>query len=369
MWRCCRSRAARAGRTPSVPEQDGQLGVIRTTELLAADSHYGVHQYFTRALDNGFSKSPDQMLKYWGDLPVEDMVRVIRTYRPNVVINGWGGEHAGHGQHQASGILTPRAVGEAADPNAFPAANCRRAGAVEGDVGGAACGAHGSGVEQGGGVARGRGVDAAARCVAFVGRELHSRWAWTAGRRTGRRGRRRFSAAAFSGGRSIWRRRMKKASCRTAFDPHVLNEPITALSGPILEIPRAAGTGAGRGGPRFDGGAEIRRSIWTATRRRSRLRKRASKWRRCKGKLPQGNEEEAAAARWEIERVRERIDRALESDVALSLGTQADRHELVAGEKFSVDVILAGKPAVPVKWTVDKSSMVLPPDGARRPNR
>src|SRR5580698_9316623 len=40
------------------PEQDGQLGVVRTTELLSADSHYGVHQYFTRAVDTGFSKTP-----------------------------------------------------------------------------------------------------------------------------------------------------------------------------------------------------------------------------------------------------------------------------------------------------------------------
>ncbi len=48
------------------------------------------------------------------------MVRVIRTYRPEVVINGWGGVHSGHGNHQASGILTPQAVAEAADPKAFP---------------------------------------------------------------------------------------------------------------------------------------------------------------------------------------------------------------------------------------------------------
>ena len=88
--------------------------------MLEADRHYGVHQFFSRAIDNGFSKSPDQMIKYWGDLPVEDMVRVIRTYRPQVVINGWGGVHTGHGQHQATGILTPKAVVEAADPNAFP---------------------------------------------------------------------------------------------------------------------------------------------------------------------------------------------------------------------------------------------------------
>jgi hypothetical protein len=69
---------------------------------------------------------------------------------------------------------------------------------------------------------------------------------------------------------------------------------------------------------------------------------------------------QAAAARWEIARLRERIDRALASDVAVPLGTQADRHELVAGEKFSVDVIFAGKPAVPVTWKLDKSSIVLP---------
>src|SRR5208282_5174110 len=71
------------------PEQDGQLGVIRTTELLAAGQHYGVRQFFTRAVDTGFSKSAPDTMKAWGDLPVEDMVRVIRTFRPDVVINGW----------------------------------------------------------------------------------------------------------------------------------------------------------------------------------------------------------------------------------------------------------------------------------------
>src|SRR5580698_1917459 len=70
------------------PEQDGQLGVVRTTELLSADSHYGVHQYFTRAVDTGFSKTPKWTMAIWGDtLPMEDMVRVIRTFRPDVVIN------------------------------------------------------------------------------------------------------------------------------------------------------------------------------------------------------------------------------------------------------------------------------------------
>jgi LmbE family N-acetylglucosaminyl deacetylase len=102
------------------PEQGERLGMLRTSELLAASQHNGVTQFFSRAPDFGYSKSAEQTMKIWGQVPLEDMVRVIRTFRPNVVINGWGGVHSGHGQHQASGILTPEAVKQAADPAAFP---------------------------------------------------------------------------------------------------------------------------------------------------------------------------------------------------------------------------------------------------------
>ena len=47
-------------------------------------------------------------------------MRVIRTFRPQVVINGWAGVHGGHGHHQESGILTPQAIAAAADPKMFP---------------------------------------------------------------------------------------------------------------------------------------------------------------------------------------------------------------------------------------------------------
>jgi LmbE family N-acetylglucosaminyl deacetylase len=102
------------------PEQAPQLGLIRTQELLAATRGYGVKLYFTRAKDFGFSKTPEETEKVWGDQVLEDMVRVIRTFRPNIVINNWGGVHGGHGHHQAAGILTPKAVEMAADRNAFP---------------------------------------------------------------------------------------------------------------------------------------------------------------------------------------------------------------------------------------------------------
>jgi len=97
------------------PEQAPQLGLIRTQELLAATRAYGVKLYFTRVKDFGYSKTPEETERIWGDQVLEDMVRVIRRFRPNVVINGWGGVHGGHGHHQASGLLTPKAVQLAAD--------------------------------------------------------------------------------------------------------------------------------------------------------------------------------------------------------------------------------------------------------------
>ncbi len=97
------------------PEQAPQLGLIRTQELLAATRGYGVRLYFTRAKDFGFSKTPEETERIWGDQVLEDMVRVIREFRPNVVINGWGGVHGGHGHHQAAGLLTPKAVQLSAD--------------------------------------------------------------------------------------------------------------------------------------------------------------------------------------------------------------------------------------------------------------
>lgn len=98
------------------PEQAPQLGLIRTQELLAATRGYGVKLFFTSARDFGFSKTPEEAQQVWGDQVLADMVRVIRAFRPNIVINNFGGVHSGHGHHQAEGLWAPKAVQLAADP-------------------------------------------------------------------------------------------------------------------------------------------------------------------------------------------------------------------------------------------------------------
>src|SRR6202790_1023941 len=109
------------------PEQAPQLGLIRTQELLAATRGYGVKLFFTSAKDFGFSKTPEETEKVWGDQVLADMVRVIRFFRPNIVINNFGGVHSGHGHHQAVGLWTPQAVKLAADPSYGRPANANAA--------------------------------------------------------------------------------------------------------------------------------------------------------------------------------------------------------------------------------------------------
>jgi hypothetical protein len=99
------------------------LGVLRSLELLAADEHYGVQDRFSRVADFGFSKSADETFSKWGghDIALGDMVRVIRTYHPDVLVARFSGtERDGHGHHQASSILTQEAFHAAADPKRFP---------------------------------------------------------------------------------------------------------------------------------------------------------------------------------------------------------------------------------------------------------
>ena len=94
------------------PELFDAVGLIRTEELLAADRYYGVdNQYFTTAIDYGFSKRLDEALEKWGrENVLRDVVRIIRIDRPLVLISRFqGNERDGHGNHQAAGLLTQEA--------------------------------------------------------------------------------------------------------------------------------------------------------------------------------------------------------------------------------------------------------------------
>ncbi len=99
------------------------LGVLRTLEVLAADRYYGVEQRFSRVADFGYSKTPEETFQKWQghDIALADIVRVIRTFRPDVLVARFSGtERDGHGHHQASAILTKEAFRAAADPTRFP---------------------------------------------------------------------------------------------------------------------------------------------------------------------------------------------------------------------------------------------------------
>ena len=104
------------------PELGEELGVARTQELLAARRLDGGRQFFTRAIDFGFSKDYRETLNIWNKQQVlSDIVRVIREFRPDVVIARFSPEPGGtHGHHTASTVLALEAFKLAGDTNAFP---------------------------------------------------------------------------------------------------------------------------------------------------------------------------------------------------------------------------------------------------------
>ncbi|MEI9812056.1 MAG: PIG-L family deacetylase [Acidobacteriota bacterium] len=104
------------------PEQGDQMGIIRTQELLAARKIDGAEQYFTRAIDFGFSKIADETLTQWPrEQVLADIVWNIRRFRPDVIVLRFTGTpRDGHGHHQASAILGREAFSAAADPTKFP---------------------------------------------------------------------------------------------------------------------------------------------------------------------------------------------------------------------------------------------------------
>lgn len=103
-------------------ELSEDLGVLRTQELLAARSYDRAVQYFSKAVDFGFSKSAEESFDKWGkDAILADAVLMIRKFQPNVIITRFPPDaRAGHGHHTASALLAIEAFEKAADPNFLP---------------------------------------------------------------------------------------------------------------------------------------------------------------------------------------------------------------------------------------------------------
>jgi len=103
------------------PEQGALLGILRTQELLSARRIDGGEQYFTRAIDFGYSKTSEETIRIWGrDRIIGDIVWVIRHLRPDVIITRFTDSLGTHGNHTGSAILAREAFHAAGDPNKFP---------------------------------------------------------------------------------------------------------------------------------------------------------------------------------------------------------------------------------------------------------
>ncbi|MCX6170299.1 MAG: PIG-L family deacetylase [Ignavibacteriales bacterium] len=103
-------------------EKGSEIGILRTQELLQARVIDGGEQFFTRAIDFGYSKTPEESLEIWGKENVlSDIVWVIRKFKPDIIITRFPPDgNGGHGHHTASAQLAKEAFTAAADPKKFP---------------------------------------------------------------------------------------------------------------------------------------------------------------------------------------------------------------------------------------------------------
>src|SRR5262245_48251819 len=103
------------------PEIFEALGLLRTGELAALHRFDGAEQYFTRAVDFGYSFSIEETFEKWGRGEITaDYVRLIRTIRPDVIITLPQTGNAGGQHHMASAVITHDAFKLAGDPTKYP---------------------------------------------------------------------------------------------------------------------------------------------------------------------------------------------------------------------------------------------------------
>ena len=357
------------------PEQGKQLGILRSAELSAAMNVEGPHLYFTRVVDFGFSKTLKETLEMWHGEALEDMVRVIRTVRPNVVVNGWGGTHTGNGNHQASGYLTPLAVEAAADPKKYPDQIAEglkpwRAALVLDPV--RAQGPQDEKVDY-----TGSWLVPADEISPIWGRSYRdiSLEGYVHHRSQG--------VTPFLNSPFLRRPYGLKRTTGGPASPADFAQPIMSLASVIpvpAEQPLAAADRAldqaRATAEKLDWPAAVR-SIAEAGKQIASL----------EDQVKQSQDSRAANASWELDQVRERINHALADAAAIKIVSNSDRSELVAGEGFNVRAEVthrADAPAVfskpsltmPAGWSITKHEekdgstnfSVVVPAGAQTPH-
>ena len=327
------------------PEQGAQLGILRSSELSAAMNVEGPRLYFTRVVDFGFSKTLQETLEKWNNVELEDMVRVIRMLRPQIVINGWGGQKTGHGNHQDSGYQTPIAVEAAADPAKYPdqiaeglkpwraelILNPVRATAQDEKVD-----YTGSWVVPADEISPFWGLSY--RDIALEG-YLHHRSQ---------------GVTPFLNSPFLRRPYGLKRTTGGPPSPSDLAQPLTSLAR-VIPVPAEDSLAAAdraldqarMAAEKLDWPGAVR-SIAAAGKQIASLEDR----------VKSSPDPRAADAQWELALVRERINHALSDAAGVKIVSNSDRSELVAGENFSVRAEIAHRPDLPA--TFSKPVLTLP---------
>lgn len=316
------------------PEHGPKLGVLRTAELEAACQHYGVRLFFTRAPDFGYSKTVEETLRVWGDTALKEMVAVLRSFRPHVVINNWAGTRGGHGHHQASGLLTPRAVRAAVNPDLLPHLEPWR---VE----------HLLDVQRGSGAAG----------LAIPSDQVSPLWGKTYNE-IGLEGfiqHRTQGIAGFRGSPFFrTRRTLGPAEGYSPIQLEAFSRPLTSLRLQISDaesyaasLDRAARelVRAREAALRLDWSAAVE-ALAVARSALSRQLSRA------------GLADADTSSLWPLLQAREKVERALSLAIGLRIEALADRAELVAGETSNVQMSWHLRQGVPAR--VSGTSLVLP---------
>jgi LmbE family N-acetylglucosaminyl deacetylase len=320
------------------PEQGAQLGILRSAELSAAMNVEGPHLYFTRVVDFGFSKTLEETLEKWNGVELEDMVRAIRKLRPQIVINGWGGQKTGHGNHQDSGYQTPRAVEAAADPTKYPdqIAEGLKPWRVETVLDPVRPTAPNEKVDY-----TGSWIVPADEISPLWGRSYRDISA------EGYLHHRSQGVTPFLNSPFVRRPYGLKRTTGGAPSPSDFAQPLTSLVR-ALPVPSEDSLAAAdhdldearMAAEKLDWSGTVR-SIAAAGKQIASL----------EDQVKRSRDSSATNGLWELEQVRERIHRALTDAAAIKIVSNADRAELVAGEGFSVRVEVAHRTGVPATFS------------------